>query len=164
MRSKRRIRPPAKRLGSAPRPPADARNNTRYLESSAIAAALLEGDAEARASIRELGTRCTSAVTFAETHRAILRARASDRLTDAEARSAIRALRTLERRVDVVRLTDAILDRVRRPFLAEPVRTLDAIHLATIETISADQDVVTVVTRDRRISANALASGWVVEG
>jgi len=47
--------------------------------------------------------------------------------------------------------------------LMEPVRSLDAIHLATVETIDADSSLVAVVTRDRRVRENALAMGYAVE-
>jgi hypothetical protein len=143
--------------------PVEALQATRYLESSAVIAALLEHDAEALASLRELGQRVTSIITFVEAHRAVVRARATGSLTEAEAWSASRALRTLEQRIEVLRITDRILDRVRRPFIVEPVRTLDGIHLATIDLISAGDDAVTVVTRDKRVRANAKAAGWAVE-
>jgi hypothetical protein len=135
----------------------------RYLESSTLVAALLERDAEALASIRELGTRVTSTMTFVEAQRAIIRAQRTGRLTVAGARSAGRALRTLERRVAVVQVSDAILDRVRRPFLVEPVRTLDGLHLATLELFGDAPGDVTVLTRDARIRANAVAMGFAVE-
>ena len=47
---------------------------TRYIESSALVAALLEGDSAARVSIRALGQRVTSALTLAETTLVPLRA------------------------------------------------------------------------------------------
>jgi predicted nucleic acid-binding protein len=62
-----------------------------------------------------------------------------------------------------VDITPTILARVRRPFPMEPVRTLDAIHLATIESIEEEPSVVAVVTRDRRLAENARAMGYVVE-
>jgi hypothetical protein len=135
----------------------------RYLESSTLVAALLERDAEALASIRELGTRVTSTMTFVEAQRAIIGAQRTGRITAAGARSAGRALRTLERRVAVVQVSDAILDRVRRPFLVEPVRTLDGLHLATLELFGDAPGDVTVLTRDARIRANAVAMGFAVE-
>ena len=135
----------------------------RYIETSTILAALLEGDAQALASVREVGTRVTSSITFAEAHRAVVRGRATKVLNDAEARAATRALRTLERRVGIVKLSDALLDRLRRPFLVEPVRTLDGIHLATVDLLAEGSDPPIVVTRDRRIRANAKAAGMMVE-
>ena len=102
-------------------------------------------------------------ITFAEAHRAVVRARASGLLKAADARAVIRSLRTLERRIAVVGLSERTLNRVRRPFPVEPVRTLDGIHLAAIELLSEAADSLVVLTRDRRVSANARAAGLVVE-
>jgi predicted nucleic acid-binding protein len=135
----------------------------RYIESSAVVAALLEGDAEARASLRARTRRVTSALTFAEGARAIVRARDGQRLTPDQERHAIRSLRRLERRCYVVAITNDVLARVRRPFPVEPVRTLDAVHLATAEALGEPPQLVTVVTRDARVRANAEALGYSVE-
>ena len=134
----------------------------RYIESSALVAALLERDAEALAALRELGRRITSALTFAEAARALLRARVTRRITPAEERAALRALERLERRCTLVAVTEAVLVRAGRPFPIEPVRTLDAVHLATIELLGETPQLMTVVTRDERIARNARALGYAV--
>jgi predicted nucleic acid-binding protein len=135
----------------------------RYIESSALVAALLEHDAAALKSIRTKARQVTSALTIAEASRAILRARASARLTPDDERAAVRALRRFERRSYVVAVTEAVLARVRRPFPVEPVRTLDAVHLATAELLGEPPQLVTVVTRDSRVRDNARALGYAVE-
>jgi hypothetical protein len=56
-----------------------------------------------------------------------------------------------------------VLARLGRPFVVEPVRSLDAIHLATIEAIDEDPSTIVVVTRDRRIADNARALGCLIE-
>lgn len=137
--------------------------STRYIESSALVAALLEGDAAARASIRAPGKRVTSALTLAEASRAILRGRASGRLSEAQERAAIRGLQVFARRCDLVAVTDAVLARVGRPFPVEPIRTLDAVHLATAEALDEPPALVTIVTRDARVRDNARALGYAVE-
>jgi predicted nucleic acid-binding protein len=150
----------ARRRRSAPAPAAAV--DLRYIETSAVLAALLERDIEARAAIAELGRRVTSALTFAEASRAIVRARGAGRLTADQQRAAVRALHALERRVDVVAITDDVLARVARPFPVEPLRTLDAIHLATAEVLGESPALVTIVTRDTRVRANARALGYAV--
>lgn len=60
-------------------------------------------------------------------------------------------------------VTDAVLMRVSRPFPIEPVRTLDAVHLATAEQLGEPSALVTIVTRDVRVRENALALGYAVE-
>jgi hypothetical protein len=59
-------------------------------------------------------------------------------------------------------VTEEVLTRVARPFPVEPVRTLDAIHLATLESLGETPQLVTVVTRDDRIARNARALGYAV--
>ncbi len=132
------------------------------MESSALVAALLE---HAPAVLRAAaGTRhVTSALTLAEAGRAIIRARATGRLTPADEQAAVRALRTFERRCFIVDVDRAVLARVRRPFPVEPIRTLDAVHLATTELLGEAPQMVTIVTRDVRVRDNARALGYMVE-
>ena len=125
-------------------------------------AALLEQDAEALAALREIGRRVTSALTFAEATRAVLRARVTRRIAPDEERAALRDLRALERRCTVFAVTEDVLTRAGRPFPVEPVRTLDGIHLATIELMGETPQLVTVVTRDGRVARNARALGYAV--
>lgn len=150
----------AKRSGKAP---ASSTAGTRYIESSALVAALLEHDADALKSVRSRGRKVTSALTIAETARAILRARAAARLSLEDERAAVRALQRFERRCYLVAVTDAVLARVRRPFPVEPIRTLDAVHLATTELLGEPPPLITVVTRDVRVRENAEALGYAVE-
>jgi predicted nucleic acid-binding protein len=133
------------------------------VESSALLAALLERDEVARKAIRTKGLLVTSALTFAESARAIRRARVALRLTVEQERAAVVALGRFERRCHVVAVSAAVLDRVRRPFPAEPVRTLDAVHLATLELLGEPPALVTVVTRDVRIADNGRALGYCIE-
>jgi predicted nucleic acid-binding protein len=140
-----------------------ADTGVRYIESSALVAALLERDADALKSVRSRGRKVTSALTIAEAARAILRARAAARLTTDQERAAVQALRRFERRCFLVAVTDSILARVRRPFPVEPIRTLDAVHLATAEWLGEPPALMVVVTRDVRVRDNAHALGYAVE-
>jgi len=135
----------------------------RYIESSALVAALLEQDAEALKSLRARARQITSALTLAEAARAIVRARVGERLTPDVERAAVRALRRFERRCYVVAVTDDVLARVRRPFPVEPVRTLDAVHIATVELLAEPPQLMSIVKRDHRVRENAKALGYSVE-
>jgi predicted nucleic acid-binding protein len=135
----------------------------RYIESSALVAALLEHDVEALKSLRARPRPITSALTLAEAARAIVRARVGERLTPNQEGAAVRALRRFERRCYVVAVTDDVLTRVRRPFPVEPVRTLDAVYLATVESLGEPPQLMSIVTRDHRVRENAKALGYVVE-
>ena len=51
--------------------------------------------------------------------------------------------------------------RVRLP--VEPIRTLDAVHLETVEQLGDPPALVTMVTRDARVREHALALGYAIE-
>ena len=88
------------------------------------------------------------------------RARRSGRLTAAQERAVTRGLETFINRCDLVAITDGVLARAGRPFPVEPVRTLDALHLATLEILGDAPSLVTVLTRDARVRDNAIAGGF----
>ena len=75
----------------------------------------------------------------------------------------MRGLRVFARRCFVVAVTDTVLTRVGSPFPVEPIRTLDAVHLATAELLGEPPPLVTIVTRDARVRDNARALGYAVE-
>ena len=122
---------------------------------------MLEGDAAAKTSIRAQGQRVTSALTIVETTRAVLRARVSGRITAQQHRAALLALQRFAKRCHIVSVTETILTRAGRPFPVEPIRTLDAIHLATAEALG--DPLLIIVTRDLRVRENATALGYPVE-
>lgn len=126
-------------------------------------ASLLEQDQDVRRPLPAGTQVVTSALTLAEAGRALVRARATGRLDAADEQAAVRALRTFERRCFILDVDRAVLDRVRRPFPVEPIRTLDAVHLATLERLGEAPQVVTVVTRDDRVRSNARVLGYIVD-
>lgn len=151
------------RRSRSARTTADVDLALRYVESSALVAALLERDVAARAAIRGPGRRVSSSLTLAEAARAVIRAKATGRINASEERAAVRALQIFARRCDLMAPTDPVLIRVGRPFPVEPIRTLDAVHLATAEQLGEPPALVTIVTRDARVRENALALGYAVE-
>jgi predicted nucleic acid-binding protein len=143
--------------------PRDSSDAIRYIESSALLSAIIEREPGAIRAIRRHGRRVTSSLTIAESHRAIVRAEKTLRLDSRQTRAATRALTTFAARCDLVSVTDDVLVRAGRPFPVEPIRTLDAIHLATAELLGEPPALVTIVTRDARVQANAVALGYVTE-
>lgn len=135
----------------------------RYVETSALVAAGLEGDATAVRAIRGEGLRIASALTFAETRRTLAVAVVRGRISQQQLRSRLAWLRRFERVCEIVDISSSVLARLGRRFPVEPVRSLDAIHLATVETVETDPSLVAIVTRDRRIRENAIAMGYAVE-
>lgn len=132
-----------------------------YLESSALLAGLLENDVEVIRGI-DPSTTALSVLTIAEARRGVQRSLAGKRIDTAQASAALATIAQLEASCTLLAITDTILARVGRRFPAEPIRTLDAIHLATAEMIDAPEAPVTILTRDRRIRENAERMGLPV--
>jgi predicted nucleic acid-binding protein len=57
---------------------------------------------------------------------------------------------------------ESIWLRCARPFPVEPLRTLDAIHLATIERLAGVLERLVVLSTDVRVRSNAQALGFTV--
>ena len=67
-------------------------------------------------------------------------------------------LRTLFGRVALIEMVAPVLTRALEPFPA-PVRTLDALHLASIEFLRAQGIAVSLATYDERLRTGAAALG-----
>ncbi|MFZ5471381.1 MAG: PIN domain-containing protein [Myxococcota bacterium] len=135
-----------------------------YLESSAALRDLLEGD-EAQAIRALLGKAqlvATSRLTLSEVGRVLARLRVLD--PQAAARASVRESEfESETELWVVQPVDEpIWERCRRPFPAEPVRLLDAVHLATIEKLGGLLPGLTILSTDERVRRNASALGFDV--
>ncbi len=125
-------------------------------------AALLEQDAPARRALRSTERCVTSLLTLAAARRALVRAVTAGRLRQAQRRDAVQALETFASKCDLVSVSEDILARAGRPFPIEPIRTLDAIHLATAELLGQAPALVTILSRDSRIRDNAKALGYAL--
>jgi hypothetical protein len=104
-----------------------------------------------------------SQLTFVEARRALAIRLADGRLDPDSHRKVVDALVVIEARCDRILMAADVLGRTADSFPVEPVRTLDAIHLASLESLDEDPANVIVVTRDKRIEANARALGYGVE-
>jgi predicted nucleic acid-binding protein len=132
-----------------------------YVETSALLRVLLEGDDGLRPALSGEGL-FTSALTFVEAGRAIARARREGRLEAAQAREVERQLAAFERTCDVIALDDEVLRRAREELPAEPVRTLDALHLASLRVLDEALGGFDIASCDDRIRRNAAALGFEV--
>ena len=56
-------------------------------------------------------------------------------------------------------ISPEVLDRARRPFPAEPIRSLDAIHLASAMLAAGSGTELAVLSLDPRVRASAVALG-----
>ena len=135
-----------------------------YLESSAALRDLLEGDrcGEIRRLLVDAELVATSRCTLAEVGRVFARLRVLE--PQAAAAAAAREARfQSDSELWVIQPVDeAIWLRCSRPFPVEPLRTLDAIHLATIERLSGAFERIVVLSTDGRVRANAQALGFAV--
>ena len=134
-----------------------------YVETSALLSSVFVHESGSSASISFPGRCFTSALTIAEANRGVTKARLGGLLGAAEERRVIGLLERFFLNCDVVAVSDEILLRAGRDFPAEPLRTLDAIHLATVVSSGMPARLVRVVTRDRRVRANAIAMGYAVD-
>lgn len=132
-----------------------------YVETSALLRVLLDGDEGLRPVLSGEGL-FTSALTFVEAARAVSRARRERRLDAREAREAERQLAAFERSCDVIALDDDVLRRAREELPEEPVRSLDAIHLACLRVLDDELGGVEVASCDDRVRRNATALGFAV--
>jgi len=133
----------------------------RYVETSALLRVLLDGDEALRPELSGAGL-VTSALTFVEAGRAIARARRERRLDARSGREAERQLAAFERSCDTLAMEEGTLRRARDDFPIEPVRTLDAIHLASVRVLDDELGGLEVVSCDERVRRNAAALGFVV--
>lgn len=104
-----------------------------YAESSAVLAWLLGEDAGPRVRDVLAGADVVIAsdVTLIECDRVLIRAVTRGEIAEADAADRRAHLNAAAAHWNVLRIGTEIVDRARQPFPAEPVRTLDAIHLAS---------------------------------
>jgi predicted nucleic acid-binding protein len=104
----------------------------------------------------------TSDLTLVECDRALIRARIVLRLRDSEITKRRRALEAATGHWSLLRISPAIIERARQPFPGDPVRTLDAVHLATALGAAETADDVVVLSLDDRVRRSARALGLQV--
>jgi predicted nucleic acid-binding protein len=124
-----------------------------YAESSAVLAWLLGEDAapRVRAVLREAELVVASDLTLVECDRVLIRAVALEEIAEAAAADRRAHLNEAAAHWHVLRLSADIIHRARRPFPAEPIRTMDALHLACALAARSSVAGVEILTLDDRI-------------
>jgi len=124
-----------------------------YAESSAVLAWLLGEDAAPQ--VREiLGSAelvIASDLTLLECDRVLIRAVALGEIEEAAAADRRAHLNAAAAHWHVLRMSTDIVDRARHPFPVEPIRTLDAIHLAWALTARSGVAGVELLSLDDRV-------------
>jgi predicted nucleic acid-binding protein len=127
-----------------------------YAESSAILAWLLGEEAAppVRRCLAAAELVMASDLTLVECDRVLIRAVALKEISEGDAADRRAYLATAAARWNVLRIGPEIIERARQPFPGEPVRTLDALHLASalaarsavagVELLSLDDRIRTV--------------------
>ena len=136
-----------------------------YAESSAVLAWLLdEPTAPAvRLLLQEAEVIIASDLTLIECERVLLRAVAFKELTEAEAADRRAHLVSAAAYWQVLRIAGEIVDRARQPFPGDPIRTLDAIHLASLLVARSAIVGLRLLSLDERVRQAAKGLGVVVE-
>jgi hypothetical protein len=124
-----------------------------YAESSAILAWLLDEDSagDVRRLLAAAQIIVASDLTLIECDRVILRAAALGDLTEAEAADLRAHLTAAASHWQILRFAPEIVERARQPFPGEPIRTLDAIHLASALMARTAIVGLTLLSLDNRV-------------
>lgn len=133
-----------------------------YVESSAIVAWLLSetGGESVRVLIERAENVFSSELTLVECSRALIRAESSGTISSATAASRRAELDREAAYWTLLRIEEEVLERARRPFPFEPIRSLDAVHLASLLVAGSIFVNAELLSFDERICANAKAMGF----
>ena len=124
-----------------------------YAESSAVLAWLLGEDTASRVRDVLSGAEVVigSDLTLLECDRVLIRAVALSEIAEAAAADRRARLNEAAAHWHVLRLSADVVERARRPFPAEPIRTLDALHLACALTARSSVAGLALLSLDDRI-------------
>jgi predicted nucleic acid-binding protein len=132
-----------------------------YAESSAVLAWLLDESSadEVRALLSRAEIIFTSDLTLIECSRVLIRAVGLGELNEAEAADRRAHLTNAAASWHVLHIASEILDRAKQPFPEEPIRTLDALHLASALTARATVTALEFLSLDERLRKSARKLG-----
>lgn len=135
-----------------------------YAESSAVVSWLLgEPDAdEVRRLLGESELIVASELTLVECSRVMIRAASTRLLADASAAERQARLSAAAAHWNLLKLDDEVVERARRPFPIEPVRTLDALHLASAVVARNAIPGLALLSLDERLRENGEQLGFRV--
>ena len=133
-----------------------------YAESSAVLAWLLREPA-ARAVRKILAAAeivIASDLTLLECDRALIRLQKVGDVPETEVADMRSRLSAASGRWNLLRIDPEIVERARRPFPGEPMRTLDALHLASALVARSAVAGLTLLSLDHRIRGSGQGLGF----
>jgi len=135
-----------------------------YAESSAVLAWLLGQDegSEVADALRDADGVIASDLTLIECERVLIRAWSSGLLSEAARIDQSSALARAAAHWVRLRVDDGVIERALRPFPIEPVRTLDALHLASALVARSVAPDTRILSLDQRVRDNAARLGLEV--
>ena len=136
-----------------------------YAESSAVGA-WLAGESQSprmKALLKASEFVVASDLTLIECDRMLVRAVTLGRIAETEAIDRGRELSATANGWNVLPIGDEIVARARRPFPSDPIRTLDAIHLASILAARVALPGLEVLSLDDRVRNAARDLGFKLQ-
>jgi predicted nucleic acid-binding protein len=135
-----------------------------YAESSAVLSWLLgePGSDVVRMTLSNAELVLASDLTLIECDRVLIRATATGSLSEATAADRRARLRQVSEHWAILSLDSEVSERARRPFPPEPIRTLDAIHLATALLARSLVPGTRLLSLDQRIRSSGKELGFEV--
>jgi uncharacterized protein with PIN domain len=106
----------------------------------------------------------SSVLTAVETERALLRALHVGRVKESESAEIRKLAAENFRSWEYLEITAAVRERATRPFPVEPVRSLDAIHLASMLQFVGLYGGIEVISFDQRVVENLAPLGLTAHG
>lgn len=128
-----------------------------YLDTSVVLRVVLEAGTtpELELRLRSAPAFVTSRLSQIEAARALLRLRHENRVPVQRLAGASREIDALWARCDLLELTESVCELAGRIAPMQPLRTLDAIHLATFVIARREIEDLELLTADERLSAAA---------
>lgn len=132
-----------------------------YVESSAVLSWLFgEPSGEAvRVLLERADLVVTSDLTLVECDRTIHRAQVIEGITEAQAADRRSRLTVAVASWNLLRLDAEVIQRARQPFPAEPIRTLDVLHVASALVARAAVPDLALLSLDDRVRASGRGLG-----
>jgi len=135
-----------------------------YAESSAVLSWLF-GEARGivvRNQLRRAESVVSSDLTLVECDRVIIRARALDEITESKAQHCRSRLTEASNHWYILKVGTEIVERARLPFPHEPIRTLDALHIASALIARTAIPDLALLTLDERIRTASKELGFKI--